>query len=142
MSYEEFRPPRTYIGCPVEFATSPTENVKCLGLVAKVGKQYVDVLCFFADGTLGKRKHCLHRTDPRCKGTPEIFQYDDRGVWELAESEKRVRELSARLDGIERMLTSMVDDIALLRNRSDQQPDSEPPKRTRAPRRKEPVLTG
>jgi len=141
MNYTEFRPPHTYVGCPVEFALSPTENVRCLGMVSKVGKQYVEILCFFADGSLGKRRNCMHRTDPRCEMS-ELFKDNDRGVWELAESEKRARQLDARLSGLERLMETMVEDIALLRNRSDQQPDSKPPKRGRAPQRREPVLTG
>lgn len=137
MGYAEFRPPATYIGCPVEFAANPTENERCLGLVAHVGTQYVDVLCFMGR-TLSYRRHCLHRTDPRCEELPEIFNDGDRGVWELAESEKQTRELSARLDGIERMMKSMVDDIAALNGPPAEQ--AEPPRRTR--RLKEPVLTG
>jgi len=144
MSYDEYQPPRTYVGCPVEFAASPTENTRCLGLVARVGKQFVDLLIFHGHN-LGYRRHCLHRSDPRCEALPELFKDGDRGVWELAESEKRARELAARLDGMERVLKSMVDDIAALKNPAGQKPAIAEPvaRRPHKPRqRKEPVLTG
>ncbi len=141
MGYDEFRPPAVSIGTMVEFAMSPTENTRCLGVVAKVGKQFVDVNCYFANGTQGKRRHCLHRSDPRCEALPEIFKDGDRGVWELTESEKRARELSARLDGLERLLESVVDEVAAMRRAAEPTTDADPPRRGR-PRRREPVLTG
>ena len=141
MNYDEFRPPAVSIGTMVEFAVSPTENTRCLGVVAHVGKQFVAINCYFTNGTQGKRRNCLHRDDPRCESMPEIFKDGDRGVWELTESEKRARQLDARLAGLERLLESIVDDVAALKNPTDRKPASaEPPKRPR--RVKEPVLAG
>ncbi len=139
MSYDQFRPPAIDIGTMVEYATSPDETQRCLGLISSAGKQQAEILCFFRNGQLGKRKFCLHRDDPRCNEFPEIFKDEGRGVWELSASEKRVRQLDARLAGLERMLETMVDEIAVLK-RSREPTATEPPRRIR--RSKEPVLTG
>lgn len=135
MDYRDFRPPAAPIGTLVEFATSPTENERCLGFVTKTGKQFVSI-AYFGSRRTETRRFCLHRSDPRCESMPEIFKDGDRGVWELADSEKRARLLDAKLAGLERMMQTMVDQIAVLQNPPDRSPT------TSRRRIKEPVLTG
>jgi hypothetical protein len=126
----EFTFPEVQRGCAVEVSSEPSRSDETLGIVINAKNSTVDVLAFHSNGAVSMRRNCWHVDDPRCVSLAQVFQDGDRGVFRLAASELRQREIMTRLDGLERVLESLVGDVEALKQPADKQ-DGAPTKSRR-----------
>lgn len=112
-SAEPWKMPEVHPGDDVMVRPQPTSTDAHYGKIVAVYPDSVDVRTFqernprmFAD--------CLHRDDPRIIERPGMFEFDERGIFDFTEGEKRRREQSARMDAIEAMLEKLASQVAVL----------------------------
>jgi hypothetical protein len=117
MSGFEF--PQTYVGCPVQISSDPSESDKTLGWVFQLGNGAVGVL------SIAGKQHfdCWHADDPRCITQSNVFQdFDDRGVFRLTEGEIQRRQLHARMATLEGRLAELELELRELGPKHEQPP--------------------
>lgn len=98
------------------------------GMAFSIRSNSCDVIVFGPNGTVGW-KECLHATDPRCVTMPREFDEPDgemvggafSGVFDLAPSEKRAREMEGQLAAQQKMLDELVVEVHGLKERPDRE---------------------
>lgn len=135
------------VGTPVEASPDPSGSgmsSMTYGTVVKRGNGCVDIWTVsYVSGTVQFRilMDCWHIDDPRVRENPQAFQDGRRGVFRLAQSELRARQIDQRLAAIERILAVEVGKHEHVKTRldaveavlSDQLPDEPVPKKRREP---------
>jgi len=103
---ENWPMPKVSLGDDVVFAPNPEDlanpasRKRYAAKVTKVGHRAVEVLCLLTGGVL-PRMGVRHADDPALAANPQWLEEPESGVWQLADSELRIRRLQAEVDALQ-----------------------------------------
>ena len=114
-----FTMPAVALMTPVLVSPDPDFTGPITAFVTRVGTDTVDCLAISQSGVIRFRS-CWHKDDPKIATRKELIREDEtRGVWDLTEGEKSIRELyrlfhkiNERLEKQETMITDLAMRVA------------------------------